>query len=432
MKNNKSKKRITVIGVGYVGLPLACLAANKDYQVDGLDINKQLTAKINKARIPFQDSLVKKLLAKVVKNRKLRATTQEKVIQHAEIVIVCVPTPVDENYQPDFKPLIKATETIKKNLKDKQLIIIESTINPGVCEEVILPILEDKNNKVGKNFYLAHAPERINPGDLKWNVANLPRNIGAMSKEGLTLAVDFYSDIIEAKINPMKSIREAEATKTIENAFRDINIAFINEIAKSFDQLGIDVVDVIKGAASKFSFMPHWPSCGVGGHCIPVDPYYLIRKAEIAGFSHDFLKLARKINNEMPKYTVEMVQDELNKLGMAVKNAKIAVLGVAYKADIDDTRESPSFEIIKLLKDMGAKVSTYDPYVKELSSEKDLNSILEKAEILLIATDHKQFKNKLKPIVLKKYQIKAVIDGKNCLDKEEFAKQKIVYKGIGR
>ena len=425
------KEIITVIGVGYVGLPLACLLATKKYKVYGLDTNKTLVDKINKGIPPINDSLVVKSLAKIVPEY-LRATQDAKVIGKSDIVIVSVPTPVDKSYQPDFEPIIKATETIAKNLKKGQLIVIESTINPGVSEEIILPILEKQKFKVGKDFYLAHVPERINPGDPKRDVSNLPRNVGAVTKKGLKRAIDFYESIIDAPINPMNSIKAAEATKTIENAFRDINIAFVNELAKSFDQLGIDVVEVIKGASSKFSFMPHWPSCGVGGHCIPVDPYYLIQKAEAVGFSHDFLKLARRINNNMPNYTVELLQDALNELKLPIKNTSIGVLGISYKANIGDTRESPSFKIIEQLEKMGAKIITFDPFVKKHSTEKSLKDILKKSVAIIVATDHSEFVNMIDGDILKESKVKLVIDGKNCLDKNNIEACGIKYKGIGR
>jgi len=230
----------------------------------------------------------------------------------------------------------------------------------------------------------------------------------------------------------MNSIKAAEATKTIENAFRDINIAFVNELAKSFDQLGIDVVEVIKGASSKFSFMPHWPSCGVGGHCIPVDPYYLIQKAEAVGFSHDFLKLARRINNNMPNYTVELLQDALNELKLPIKNTSIGVLGISYKANIGDTRESPSFKIIEQLEKMGAKIITFDPFVKKHSTEKSLKDILKKSVAIIVATDHSDFVNMIDGDILKESKVKLVIDGKNCLDKNNIEACGIKYKGIGR
>ncbi len=426
-----NKEIVTVVGTGYVGLPLACLLALKKHQVHGFDVNKKLTEKINKGIPPFKDSLVEKSLQKVVPFY-LKATQNPKVIGKSDVVIISVPTPVDKDYRPDFNPLIGAVKTVGENLKKGQLIIIESTINPGVSEEIILPLLERKKYKVGKDFYLAHVPERINPGDPERNVSNLPRNVGAFTKKGLEKAVVFYRSFIDAPINPMHSIKEAEATKTIENAFRDINIAFVNEIAKSFDQMGIDVVEVIKGAASKFSFMPHWPSCGVGGHCIPVDPYYLIRKAETIGFSHDFLKLARRINNSMPDYTAELLQDELNEFKLSVKNTPVGILGISYKANIDDTRESPAFEIIEKVKKMGGEVMTFDPFLKKYSTEKSLQDILKKSLALIVATDHQDFINRLDGKILKKNKIKVVIDGKNCLDKENIEAYGIRYKGIGR
>lgn len=424
---------VTVVGIGYVGLPLAALAASKGYKVYGFDINEKLVALVNERKSPFKDELVKELfpLLNEKKGKFLKATTDPSVIRESDVVIVCVPTPVDKRHNPDFTPLVAATETIAKNARKGQLIVVESTINPGVCEEIVLPILEKAGRKEGKDFYLAHAPERVNPGDPKWNVGNLPRNVGAISKKGLKMAVEFYESIVSAPINAMKSIKEAEATKTIENAFRDINIAFANEIAKSFDQLGIDVVDVIKGASSKFSFMPHWPGCGVGGHCIPVDPYYLIQKAESVGFSHDFLKLARSINNEMPQYAVKLLKDKLDELSLPLKGTAVGVLGLAYKADIDDTRESPSFKIIEALKRAKADVITFDPYVPQLSSEKSLDDILRKSTAIIVATNHREF-TALKGKALKDKKVKVVIDGKNCLNKEDIEKHKIIYKGIGR
>lgn len=424
---------ITVVGIGYVGLPLACLAASKGYKVYGFDINERLIQMVNKRKAPFKDSLVTKLLPKLTKKhgRFFLATNDPTPIRESEIVIVCVPTPVDKRHNPDFKPLIKATETIKANMRAGQLIIIESTINPGVCEEIVLPILQEGGLKEGRDFYLAHAPERVNPGDPHWDVSNLARNVGALSPKGLKKSVQFYESIVSAPINAMKSIKEAEATKTIENAFRDINIAFANEIAKSFDQLGIDVIDVIKGASSKFSFMPHWPGCGVGGHCIPVDPYYLIQKAESVGFSHDFLKLARTINNGMPQYTVDLLKNKLNEVGLPLKSTPVGVLGLSYKADIDDTRESPSFKIIEILKKSAATVMTFDPYIPDQSSEKTLEAILDKSAAIVIATNHKEF-TRLKGKTLAAKGIKVVIDGKNCLDKKDIEKHNIIYKGIGR
>lgn len=425
---NTLKKSVCVIGLGYVGLPLAVQAALKGYAVYGLDNDKEKIKKINSGKSPLKEEFLEINFPKV----NIHATSNPKIIKKCDIAIVCVPTPVDEKKLPDLSPVRGAVESIIKNFKKGQLIIIESTINPGVCEEVIEPMFAAAGYKVSKDYYLAHCPERINPGDLKWNVTNIPRVVGAFDKIGLRLATDFYETIVDGQIMQMSSIREAEAVKIVENSFRDINIAFVNELAKSFDKLGIDVVEVIKGAATKpFSFMAHWPSCGVGGHCIPVDPYYLIERAKLSGFDHEFMKIARKVNLSMPSYTIELLQDALNEVGMPFKGTTIGVLGLSYKANVSDLRESPVKELVKLLKKNKASVSIFDPYVLEKSTVKNLAELFKKSDAILLATDHDEFK-KIDSALFKKYGIKVVIDGKNCLDKEAIKKLGIIYKGIGR
>jgi len=343
-----------------------------------------------------------------------------------------VPTPVDELYNPDLGPVKGAAGAVSRNLKKGALVVLESTVNPGVCEEIIAPIFEKAGQKVGQDVHIVHCPERINPGDEKWNVINIPRVVGSLDEAGLKAALAFYQDIIEGEIRPMKSIREAEAVKIVENSFRDINIAFVNELAKSFDALGIDVMDVIKGASTKpFAFMPHFPSCGVGGHCIPVDPYYLIERAKQSGFDHKFLKIARETNNSMPAYTVELLQDALNEIKMPMKDTAVGVLGISYKSNVDDVRESPYFKIIKNLKNYGVNIFSYDPHVARLSDVKSLEELLKKSEALIVVTGHKEFKE-IDPKIFEDNGIKVIIDGANCLDKDAIKKTGMIYKGIGR
>lgn len=428
MATEKMKKEVVcVIGMGYVGLPLAARCVEKGYETFGLDLDKKKVDLINKGKSPIEE----KFLDRYFPNIKPKATTDEKIIGKADIVIICVPTPVDEFYNPDLEPVKGATEAISRNLKKGALVILESTVNPGVSEEIIAPIFEDHGQKVGRDVFIAHCPERINPGDEKWNVTNLPRVVGATDKKGLAIALDFYRSIIDGDIRPMKSIRAAEAVKIMENSFRDINIAFVNELAKSFNKMDIDIVDVIKGASSKFSFMPHWPSCGVGGHCIPVDPYYLIERAKQAGFDHKFLKIAREVNNSMPEYTVEILQDALNELKLPMNGTSIGVLGISYKPNVDDVRESPYFKIIKALKKHKAKIISFDPHIPRLSDVKNIQDLLKKSTALVIVTGHKEFKE-IDPKIFKKFGIKVIVDGANCLDKDAIKKTGIIYKGIGR
>lgn len=350
----------------------------------------------------------------------------------ADIVIICVPTPVYENHMPNLKPVIGATEGIAPYLKKGHLVILESTVNPGVSESIVLPILEEKSGlKGGVDFYLAHCPERINPGDKKWNVENINRVVGSFENVGLGMAAAFYESILTGSVKKMESLKEAEAVKVVENSFRDINIAFVNELARSFTKLDIDVVNVIDGAATKpFAFMAHYPGCGVGGHCIPVDPYYLIEYAKENGFNHDFLSLARRINTDMPAFTVEQLQDALNKKQLPLNGTEIAVLGVAYKANIDDCRESPSFEIIRILKEKGAKLRIYDPYVSHKSTVHSLEEALRDAKAVVIATPHDEFK-KMTSQELVNYGVEVVMDGRNCLEKVLF-NDPLLYIGIGR
>lgn len=423
------QQTLAVVGLGYVGLPLALLAERKGYRVIGIVKNPDKAEKLNKRELPFKDEQVEKYLPK----SKLEVTTNYGRVQEADIVVICVPTPVHEDYTPDLVPVKNASAGIGSNLKRGQLIILESTVNPGVSEEIVLPILEHKSGLVaGKDFYLAHCPERINPGDPKWHVENINRVVGSLEAVGLEKAVAFYESILTGKVKPMGSLKEAEAVKVVENSFRDINIAFVNELALSFAQLGIDVVKVIDGAATKpFAFLAHYPGCGVGGHCIPVDPYYLIEYAKTKGFDHDFLMLARRINNNMPKETADLVMRGLNEVGRALKGTKVAVLGVAYKAEIDDYRESPAFDVIKHLEEYGADVQIFDPYVPQYSTVETLTAALDGVKAVVVATNHKQF-SRLKPADFIDSGVDVVVDGRNCLNKNDFDESTVVYLGMGR
>ena len=421
-------KTVTVVGLGYVGLPVACLCAIHNYNVFGTDIDKNKISLIEKGICPIKDEYLENQFNKV--KNKIKATTDiEEAVSQSDIIIICVPTPVDKNHSPDLTSLKSAVTSVSNAMKESALIIIESTIFPGTIGEVVLPILEKANTK---KFYLAHCPERIDPGNKNFTIENIPRVVGGINKESAVKAYEFYKEIINADIIQLSSVKAAEATKIMENTFRDINIAFINEMAMSFDKAGIDILEVIKGASTKpFAFMPHYPGSGVGGHCIPVDPYYLIEKAKQIGFNHEFLSLARKINENMPSYAVELLENELKKINKQIKKAKVGILGIAYKADVDDIRESPALKITNILKAKGVDAFIFDPYVKKESNVKDLNELLQKSDYIILATGHKEFKY-INPIKLKDNNIKIIIDGRNCLDKEKIKNLGIAYHGIGR
>ncbi len=329
------KKTVAVVGLGYVGLPLALVARNKGWNVEGFDVDTKKVEKITNGIAPFEDAYVAKELAR----ESLSASTDPIVVEKADVVVVAVPTPVTGDHMPDLNPLISSLESILSHLKDGQLLSVESTINPGVMTEIVLPIIQKRPEL---HIDIVHCPERVNPGDVKWSVHNIPRVIGGFTTDATRKGKEFYESILDAPVKEMNSVMEAEAVKILENTFRDINIAFVNEMAKSFDKLGIDIKNVIEGAATKpFAFMPHYPGNGVGGHCISVDPYYMIEAGKQAGFDHKFLQLARDINNSMPDFTVSLIDRAKEKLGLS-EPITVALLGLSYKKDIDDIRESPA------------------------------------------------------------------------------------------
>lgn len=422
------EKSVAIVGLGYVGLPLAVLAAKKGYRVVGVDID---TKKID--TLTAGSDTTWKEYGLTTPTDPITFTNDFTKLADVSIIVVCVPTPVHNNHLPDLRPVEGAAELIGAQLKKGQLVILESTVNPEVTEGIFLPILEQTSGLVGgTDFYLAHAPERINPGDTKWNVENINRVVGALEATGLQKAVAFYESIITGTVTPMGSLKEAEAVKVVENSFRDINIAFVNELARSFSRLGIDVVNVINGAATKpFSFIPHYPGCGVGGHCIPVDPYYLIEHAKRNGFEHSFLSLARKINNEMPDFTVSQLVEGLNEVQRSVKGSRVAVLGLSYKANIGDDRESPAYKIIDLIKKRGATVHTYDPHLPEKSTARSLTEALSESDAVVLVTTHDEF-IAIKPEELKTFGIQVFVDGRNAFTKDSLESAGITYKGIGR
>ncbi|MBI1833921.1 MAG: nucleotide sugar dehydrogenase [Candidatus Andersenbacteria bacterium] len=417
---------IAVVGLGYVGLPLAVLAAKKGFTVVGYDIDAKKVDLINQGIPPIEDAT----LARDLTPGLITASTDPSVVATVNTVVVAVPTPVTPKKEPDLTALTNSVKSILPHLTSGQLLSIESTINPGVMETLVLPILATRTDLA---VDIVHCPERVNPGDAKWTVRNIPRVIGGLTPQATKRGREFYESILDAPVKEMATMTEAEAVKILENTFRDVNIAFINEMAKSFDKLGIDITHVIAGAATKpFSFLPHFPGNGVGGHCISVDPYYMIERGRQAGFNHEFLKLARHINDSMPAYTVSLLSDVLTPLQKQPKDTTVAMLGLSYKKNIDDTRESPAFEIKHLLEKAGYVVRVFDPHVLDQSTVRSLDEALEGAHVVMVATDHAEFMDGLTAEALTQKGISIVIDGKNALDADSITAAGITYRGIGR
>ncbi len=420
-------KTVCIVGLGYVGLPLACLCAEKGLNVIGADIDERKLQLLANGESPIDDVRLKE---------DVRAFYHKMSFTHdialaaskSDVVIVCVPTPVDQGHNPDLKPLVGACKMLAPGLRDCAIVVIESTIFPGTVEEIVHPLLA----KEGRKIYLGHCPERIDPGNTNYTVKNLPRVVGGIDKESTKKIAEFYRTVIEAPIIELSSVKSAEATKIMENTFRDVNIAFVNEMAKSFDKVGIDITEVIRGAASKpFGFLAHYPGAGVGGHCIAVDPYYLIAKAKESGFEHEFLILARKINEGMPAYAVSLLEEECAKAKLKLEESAVGVLGLSYKGNVDDTRESPAWEIIRLLEEKGARIEVFDPHVQKRSTAGSLKDLFLKVDAIILVTNHKEFSN-MDYKLLEGTNVKVIIDGRNCLDWERIKRLGIHYHGIGK
>lgn len=385
---------IGIIGLGYVGLPLALSFSKAGFKVLGLDIQQKRVDLVNKGKSYIVD-VESRSLSKIVARGLIEATTDQSRLKEVDAICICVPTPLTKTKDPDLSAVIYESEQISKYLQPGQLIILESTTYPGTTKEVMLPILERSGLKVKRDFYLAFSPERVDPGSKNFNIKNTPKVVGGIDAKSTKLAALLYSQVADAVV-PVSSPEVAEMTKVFENVFRNVNIALVNELTLLCEKIGISVWEVIDAAATKpFGYMPFYPGPGIGGHCIPLDPYYLANKAREYDFHTRFIELAADINEQMPYYVVSRIMGALNSKGKSLKKAKVLVLGVAYKKDVEDTRESPALKLIQLLRQKGANVCYNDPYVAKIQIlDNPMNSVeltdkrLSSADCLVIATDH--------------------------------------------
>src|SRR3984885_9195101 len=391
--------RVGVIGLGYVGLPLAMEFAKAGFSVTGIDIQPSKVSQLNRGESYVQD-VPTDTLKKWVSGGKFRATSDFSVISTLDTINIAVPTPLRKTKDPDMSYIVSACQETAKYLGPGKLVILESTTYPGTTDELVLPMLEASGGKVGEDFFLCFSPERVDPGNAQYQTANIPKVVGGITPACTQLGALFYAQALETVV-PVSSTRVAEMVKLLENTFRMINIGLVNEMALMCDRMGINVWEVIDAAATKpFGFMPFYPGPGLGGHCIPIDPFYLSWKTRQAGIEARFIELAGYINGQMPHFVVDKIQNALNNHMKPLKGSRIHILGVAYKRDIDDVRESPALDIIHLLGRRGAIVSFSDPYVPVLRADGFLSHSMEAidaetaagwADCVVIVTDHKAF-----------------------------------------
>jgi UDP-N-acetyl-D-glucosamine dehydrogenase len=394
---------IGVIGLGYVGLPLLVEFASKGFKATGFEVDESKAEQIN-AGTSYIGDVPSRKVQEVVDARRLQATTDFNHLGECDAIIICVPTPLRKTKEPDISYILAASEEIAKRLHRGQVIVLESTTYPGTTDEVLLPMFEEKGLKLDEDFLLAFSPERVDPGNPSFLTHNIPKVVGGVTPDSTAVATHLYSHIVK-DVHSVSSARVAEAAKLLENTFRAVNIGMANEMARLCYALNIDTWEVIRAAATKpFGFMPFYPGPGIGGHCIPLDPHYLLWKARQHGFDSRFISLAEEVNSRMPEHVVQLVSDGLNDERKAMKGSNVLVLGVAYKKDVNDVRESPALSIIDRLRAKGANVRYHDPFVSEVRfddahtdvSGEPLESVpltdeeLRAADCVIIVTDHSE------------------------------------------
>ncbi len=431
-KIESKKALIGIIGLGYVGLPLAHTFARKGYKVIGIDRKKDRVDAVNRGESYIQD-IPSAGLKPLVKDGLIKAYTDYEEIRKCDVVQICVPTPVNDNKVPDISYIVSTSEKLSSILHTEELIILKSTTFPFTTREVVLPILERSGLKGGRDFFLAFSPERVDPGNKNYTVGNTPVVVGGIDKTSTDLAYQLYKSVLEG-VKRVFSSESAEMTKLLENTFRNVNIALLNEFAMLCDRMGINIWEVIDAASTKpFGFMPFYPGPGVGGHCIPIDPYYLSWKAKEYDFHTNFIEISAETNEGMPYYTANMVISALSNAGICPKNARVLIIGVTFKRDIDDMRDSPSLKVISALKNKVKKIAFCDPYIENIKlkdrtykrvplDEKTLKSF----DCTLIITDHSSYD----------YQFitdhsRLIIDTRNATKYVKRNREKIILLGGG-
>ncbi|UCD93274.1 MAG: nucleotide sugar dehydrogenase [Methanobacteriota archaeon] len=429
--------RICIVGLGYAGLPTAVAFAEKGFDVLGADIDEDKVEMINRGESPIRDLILDNRLIELEKS--IQATTDiASAVSESDVVSIVVPTPVTEAKEPDLSYVFSASQSVSRGLKKGQLIILESTTYPGTTEEVVKPVLEESGLRTPEDFGLGYCPERFNPADPDHTMEKMTRIASANSEEWAQVVKALFESIVR-EIVLVRNIKTAEAAKVVENAQRDLNIALMNELALIFERMGIDVIDVIEAASTKWNFIEMYPGPGVGGHCLPVDPYYLTHKSRELGYDPRVILAGRYVNSLMPDHAVSLVENGLKEVGKSIDGSEIAILGLAFKPNIGDMRESPSVEIAQKLKEGRANVRVHDPMVENEAVQKilklenmPLESALEGADCVIITTDH----DRIREIAIEQIQSLAkdgcvLVDTRNVFNPDRIP-EGMVYRGIGR
>ncbi|MHA1270836.1 MAG: nucleotide sugar dehydrogenase [Candidatus Helarchaeota archaeon] len=429
----------TVVGMGRIGQPTASIIGKKGVKVYGYDIDKNLISILKSGRPtvdePGLDSIIQEI---ITKNLLIPIDTPQEAISHSDVIIVSLPTPITLDKIPDYSAIIQCFKDISQFIKKGSLIIIESTVSPGTVENLIIPTIEKHSNlKVIQDFGIASCPERANPGEIIKKFNEIPRIIGGINKDSTIITACIYKNIVDSDLILVSNPKTANAVKLTENIFRDVNIALMNELAILFEKLEIDIFEIINAASTKWNFVPHFPGAGVGGPCLPANPYYLIQEAIKVDYVPHLIRFAREINDRMPHHLVELVLKTLNIIDKSIKNSNIAILGLSYKPNIADYQLSPTFPVVSELLKLNASIKIYDPFfegqtIHNLKIEQSLESTLINSDCIVIITDHDSFKNLdlsstlsicNKPLV--------IVDGRNTLDPDKLP-DNVIYRSIGR
>ena len=431
--------RVCVVGIGRIGLPTALSFAKSGLQTIGVDINENLVSTINSGVFPLKDEPgYEEIFNDVIKNKMFSATTKiEDAIPNSDLILLSLPTPMDKNNVPDYSALTDSASKLSKFLSPNSLIIVESTVEPGFIEDEMVPIISKSDQlKIGENFFIGVCPENANPGEILHDFTNLPRLVGSINKQTTEIITFIYDFVFAVELVIMPDCKTANAVKLTTNVFRDINIAFINELSLMFEKLGIDTLKVLEAAKKKYNFQIHYPGAGVGGPCLPINSYQLLNAARRSGVNLSMIEYGRQINEKMPEHVIKLTLDAFKECKKPIQNNDILILGVSYKPDVKDIQLTPAKHIIKKLQDLGANIHIYDPYFSSsqvfgINVEENLDAVISKVDASIIITAHKEFRNISLP-VFNKMKSPILVDTRGIIDPMDAKQAKLIFRGLGR